>query len=141
MEVPAGWFVNEYDGSWDSLAQFTPGGEIPGEDAVAPADFRSFLVMNSMAIPAGMTDGEWLSAFEALVEAGLPTDCPATRQSGMFAGEPATILEQTCGDAAIVGRSLVHGGRGYYFTTKSPHPDPASQAIVDGLADSIAFPE
>lgn len=139
VEVPAGWVVNEYEGSWDSLAQFTPGGEIPGEDAVAPMDFRSFLVMNSMAIPAGMADKEWLSAFKSLVEAGLPTDCLATRQSGTFAGEPATILEQTCADATIVGRSLVHGGRGYYFTTKSPHPDPASEAVVERLAASIAF--
>jgi hypothetical protein len=141
MEVPAGWIVNEYDGSWDSLSQFTPGGEIPGEDAAAPRDFSSFLVMNSMAIPAGMTDREWLSAFEALVTEGLPADCPGTTQSGTFAGEPATIMEQTCADAAIVGRSLVHGGRGYYFTTMSPPDDPASEAIVDALAASIRFTE
>ena len=97
--------------------------------------------MNSMAIPAGTTDSEWLSAFEALVVAGLPTDCPGTTQSGTFAGEPATILEQTCADATIVGRSLVHGGRGYYFTTKSPPADPASEAIVGALAASIRFTE
>lgn len=139
VEAPAGWIVNEYDGSWDSLAQFTPGGEIPGEDAVAPPGFRSFLVMNSMAIPADMTGSEWLSAFEALVAAGLPADCPGTSRSDTFAGEPATILEQTCAGAAIVGRSLVHGGRGYYFTTLSPHPEPASEAIVDALAASIGF--
>jgi len=139
--VPAGWFVNEYDGSWDSLDQFTPGGEIPGEDAVAPPGFTSFLVMNSMAIPADMTAGEWLSAFEALVAAGLPADCPGTPRSDYFAGEPATALEQTCAGAAIVGRSLVHDGRGYYFTTKSPHPDPASEAIIEGVAASIEFTE
>ena len=141
VEVPAGWIVNEYGGSWNSLAQFTPGGEIPGEDAVAPPGFGSFLVMNSMAIPAGMTDSEWLSAFDALVAAGLPADCPGTTRSGTVAGEPATIVEQTCAGAAIVGRSLVHAGRGYYFTTKSPHPDPASEAIVEGLAASIGFTE
>ena len=139
VEVPAGWSVNEYDGSWDSLSQFIPGGEIPGEDAVAPPDFRSFLVMNSMAIPTGMTDSDWLSAFGATVAAGMPADCPGTTRSGTFAGEPAHILEQTCAGSTIIGRSLVHGGRGYYFTTKSPHPDPASEAIVDKLAASIGF--
>jgi hypothetical protein len=141
VELPAGWIVNEYGGSWNSLAQFTPGGEIPGEDAVAPPGFGSFLVMNSMAIPAGMTDSEWLSAFDALVAAGLSADCPGTTGSGTVAGEPATIVEQTCAGAEIVGRSLVHAGRGYYFTTKSPHPDPASEAIVDELAASIGFTE
>lgn len=141
VEVPVGWFVNEYDGSWDSLAQFTPGGEIPGEDAVAPPGFRSFLVMNSMALPSDMTASDWLSAFEALVAAGLPANCPGTARPDTFAGEPATILEQTCTDVAIIGRSLVHGGRGYYFTTMSPHPDPASEAIVERLAASIEFTE
>ena len=141
VEVPASWFVNEYNGSWDSLAQFIPGGEIPGEDAVAPPNFSSFLVMNSMAIPAGTTDREWLSAFEALVAAGLPANCPGTARPDTFAGEPATILEQTCTDVAIIGRSLVHGGRGYYFTTMSPHPDAASEATVERLAASIEFSE
>ena len=138
-EVPVGWLVHEYDGSWEALTQFRPGGEIPGEDAMAPPDFSSFLVMNSMAIPAGMTDTEWLAAFEAMVQAGLPADCPGKTQSGTFAGEPATILTQTCADAKIIGRSLVHGGRGYYFTTKSPAADPAREAVVDGLAASIEF--
>lgn len=141
VEVPAGWTFHEYEGAWNSLSQFTPGGEIPGEDAVAPPDFSSFLVMNSMAIPAGMTDSKWLATFEALVSAGLPADCPGTTRSGTFAGEPATILEQTCNSAAIVGRSLVHDGRGYYFTTMSPYPDPTRNAIVDRMAASVEFIE
>lgn len=139
VEVPPGWIVHEYDGSWESLSEFTPGGEIPGEDAIAPAGFASFLVMNSMAIPTDMTADAWRSAFEALVAAGLPPDCPGTPRSGKFAGESATILEQTCGGKDIVGRTLVHAGRGYYFTTLSPHPDPAMEAIVARLAASIEF--
>ena len=93
--------------------------------------------MNSMAIPTEMTAAAWLSTFEALVAAGLPADCPGTPRSGTFAGEPATILEQTCAGKNIVGRTLVHAGRGYYFTTLSPHPDPAIEAIVERLAASI----
>jgi plastocyanin len=139
VEVPPGWVVNEYPGTWEDLAQFTPGGEIPGEDAIAPRDFSSFLVMNSMPIPAGMDAQEWETAFEAIVAAGLPTECSTTTRSDMFAGEPATIVEQICADVAVVGRSLVHNGRGYYFTTMSPHPDPASTAVVEHLAASIEF--
>ena len=139
VEVPPGWNVNEYGGSWEALSQFTPGGEIPGEDVIAPPDFGSFLVMNSMPIPTDMTADAWHSAFQALVSAGLPADCPGTTRSATFAGEPATIVEQTCDGAAIVGRSLVHGGRGYYFTTLSPYPDPVSEALVEALAASIEF--
>ena len=139
VEVPPGWVVNEYGGSWESLSQFTPGGEIPGEDVVAPTDLRAFLVMDSMAIPPGMTASAWEAAFEALVASGLPADCPGTTRSGSFAGESATIVEQSCAGMSIVGRSLVHAGRGYYFTTMSPHPDPAIEAIVARLAASIEF--
>jgi plastocyanin len=137
--VPPGWVVNEYPGTWEDLAQFTPGGEIPGEDSIAPRDFSSFLVMNSMPIPAGMTPSAWEAEFEAIVAAGLPADCATTTRSDTFAGEPATIVEQTCADVAVVGRSLVHGARGYYFTTLAPHPDPISAAVVDHLAYSIEF--
>ena len=139
MEIPPGWNVNEYSGSWEDLSQFAPGGEIPGEDVIATPDFGSFLVMNSMPIPTDMTAEAWHSAFQELVSAGLPADCPGTTRSATFAGEPATIVEQTCAGAAIVGRSLVHGGRGYYFTTLSPYPDPALEALVETLAESIEF--
>jgi hypothetical protein len=139
VDVPSGWVVNEYPGSWEDLAQFTPGAEVPGEDAIAPRDFSSFLVMNSMPIPAHMSGAKWEAAFESIVAAGLPADCSTTTGSGTFAGEPATIVEQICKDVAVAGRSLVHGGRGYYFTTLSPHPDPASAAVVEKLASSIEF--
>jgi hypothetical protein len=139
VAVPPGWVVNEHRGSWESLAQFTPGGEIPGEDVVAPPDLHAFLVMNSMAIPTGMTASAWESAFEALVASGLPADCPGATRSGSFAGGSAMIVEQSCAGKAIVGRSLVHAGRGYYFTTMSPHPDPALEAIVATLAASVEF--
>ena len=139
MDIPPGWIVHEYEGSWESLAAFTPGGEIPGEDAIAPSGFGAFLVMNSMAIPTGMTSSEWRSTFEGIVTAGLPPDCPGATRSGTFAGEAATILEQSCAGKNIVGRTLVHAGRGYYFTTLSPHPDPAMEATVARLAASIEF--
>jgi hypothetical protein len=48
-------------------------------------------------------------------------------------------VQQVCAEAAVVGRSLVHAGRGYYFTTMSPHPDAASAAVVEDLASSIEF--
>jgi plastocyanin len=139
VEVPPGWVVNEYPGAWESLTQFTPGGEIPGEDAIAPHDFISFLVMNSMPIPTGMTSAGWEAAFGAIVGAGLPADCSITTESGTFAGERATVIEQVCADVTVVGRSLVHAGRGYYFTTMSPHPDPANAAVIEELASSIEF--
>jgi hypothetical protein len=86
-----------------------------------------------------MSGTEWEATFEDIVAAGLPADCATTTRRGTFAGEPATIVEQICKDVAVVGRSLVHAGRGYYFTTLSPFPDPAGAAVVDGLASSIEF--
>jgi len=95
--------------------------------------------MNSMELPTAMTGDQWRSSFEALVVAGLPPDCPGTSRSSSFAGETATILEQSCAGKHIVGRTLVHAGRGYYFTSMAPDEDPAAEAIVERLVASIAF--
>ena len=110
VEVPPGWVVNEYEGSWASLSQFSPGGEIPGEDAIAPPGFASFLVMNSMELPTAMTGQQWRSSLEALVSAGCP---PIVRDPPLdtFAGETATILEQSCAGRTTRSRRSHAGAR------------------------------
>ena len=139
VEVPAGWVTNEFDGTWTSLDQFSPGAEVSGEDVVATPDRASFLVMDSMAIPDGMSAQQWLADFNALVAAGLPEGCEVASSSGVIDGEPATVLDQTCADIVIRGHSLVREGRGYYFTTLVPADDPDALAVVQQLTDSIEF--
>lgn len=139
VEVPPQWDVTEYEGTWTRLGQFSPGAEVPGEDVVAPPDKASFLVANSMAIPEGMTAADWLSAFDALVAAGLDPNCPGTRRTRVIAGERATIVEQRCQGSVVVGRSLTHGGRGYYFTTRFSAGDSATEATLDDVVGSIRF--
>lgn len=139
LEVPPGWLVNEYEGTWTELDQFDPGAEVPGEDVVATLDYAAFLVIDSMSIPAGMSDVEWLAAFDARVTAGIDPACPVTRGEGMVGGVSASIAEQPCGGSLIVGRSLARDGRGYYFTTRASADDAATQAILDRLVASIEF--
>jgi len=111
-------------------SHITSSGEIPGEDAIAPRDFSSFLVMNSMPIPAAMSPAAWEAASRPSRRPGfLPT--LHYNRVGHVRREPAKIVEQVCADVSVVGRSLMHGRRGCYFTTLSPHPDPASAAIVE----------
>jgi hypothetical protein len=139
FEVPPGWEVTEYEGTWTRLAEFSPGAEVPGEDVVAPADRSSFLVSDSMKIPSGLSEAEWLEAFDALVAGGLPAECPGTTGSETFLGEPATVVQQQCGGSIIIGRSLTHAGRGYYFTILFPADDAAVEATLEGLIGSIRF--
>jgi hypothetical protein len=139
VEVPPDWDVTEYEGTWTSLEQFSPGAEVPGEDVVSPPDRASFLVANSMAIREGMTAADWLAAFDARVAAGLDPRCPATTGRGVVAGEPATIVEQPCEGSIVIGRSLTHGGRGYYFTIRFPAGDPTTEATLDGIVASLRF--
>jgi hypothetical protein len=139
VEVPAGWDVTEYTGTWTRLIQFSPGAEVPGEDVVLSPDGGAFLVSNSMAIPRDMTDAEWLEAFDARVTAGLDPDCPGKRKSGDVAGEPATIITQRCEGMVVVGRSLTHEDRGYYFTTGFPAEDSVTAATLDDIVASIRF--
>jgi hypothetical protein len=139
LEMPAGWRVTEYDGTWTDLEQFDPGAEVAGEDVVAPASTSSFLVVNSMAIPEGTSATDWLTAFDAAVATGFTKTCPGTTRTGELAGERATIVEQPCEGSVIIGRSLTHEGRGYYFTTRGPSDDRDSEAMLEDLVASIAF--
>ena len=139
VEVPAGWVTNEFDGTWTELEQFSPGAEVPGEDVVATPDRTSFLVMDSMIIPEGMSAQQWLSDFNALVAAGLPEGCEVTTRSGVLAGDPATVVDQVCAGIVIQGHSLVHADRGYYFTTLVPADDPDALAVIEQLTASIEF--
>jgi hypothetical protein len=139
VAVPEGWRVKEFGGTWESLDQFSPGSEVPGEDVVGPIGLAAFMVMDSMAIPEGTTPEEWLADFNARVMDGLPENCPGTVGSGEVAGEPATVIEQPCGRAVVVGRSLVHGDRGYYFTTMHTEDDLEAKAILDEVVASVTF--
>jgi hypothetical protein len=139
VEVPPGWDVAEYPGMWTRLAQFSPGAEVPGEDVVAPPDLSSFLVNNSMEIPPGLAPAEWQEAFDALVAAGLTAECPGTTGSDIVAGESATVVEQTCEGSIIVGRSLTHSGRGYYFTIRYPADDAVAKETLERVVRSIRF--
>jgi hypothetical protein len=138
LEVPPGWDVSEYGGTWRSFKQFSPGGEVPGEDVLLSPD-GAFLVANSMAIPSGMTHADWLAELTRLVRSGRPPDCSETTDTGVLAGEPAMIMEHRCEGMNIIGRSLTHGGRGYYFTIGFQGGDPATAAILEGTVSSIRF--
>ena len=138
MEVPVGWVVSEYDGTWTTFEEFGLGVEVPGEDVIDSPGLGAFLVLNSMAIPDGLTDAAWRQAFDEVVTAALPPDCPGTPSERTFAGEPAIVLEQSCGGSEIVGRSFTHAGRGYYITTVAPEGG-AAGPILGGMLASLTF--
>ena len=92
-----------------------------------------------MKIPPGMAATEWEGAFESLVAAGLPSECPGTTVAGVLAGEPTTVVEQPCEGSIIIGRSLTHAGRGYYFTIRFPADDEAVRTTLEGVVRSVRF--
>jgi hypothetical protein len=139
LEVPAGWDVTEYGGTWTDFAQFSPGAEVPGEDVVSGPDSGAFLVSNSMVIPEGMSPDEWLAELEGLVGARTSPGCRGSTGTDVVAGEPARVIGQKCEDMHVVGRSLTHAGRGYYFTIGFPTGDSATEATLEGVVDSIGL--
>jgi hypothetical protein len=139
LTVPPDWDVTEYEGTWRRLEQFNPGSEVPGEDVVSALDVEAFLVANSMPIPSGMTSAEWQTEFNQLVAEGLDPNCPPETSEGNVAGEPATVVEQRCAEMTIVGRSLTHGDRGYYFTIGFPADDAETGMALQGIVESIRF--
>jgi len=141
LELPAGWTVAEYGGTWTTFKQFTPGAEVPGEDVVSSSESPGFLVANSMAIPNGMSPADWLAELERLTRSGRGPDCDEIIDKDVLAGEPARLVEHRCEDITLVGRSLTHGGRGYYFTIGAPADDVTSAAALEAIVASIRFVE
>lgn len=139
LEVPAEWDVTEYDGTWTDFAQFSPGAEVPGEDVISAPDRSAFLVSNSMAIPDGVSSDEWLDELERRVGSGPSPDCKESATTEVVAGEPTRVVEHRCEDMVLVGRSLTHAGRGYYFTIGVPARDSTTAATLEGIVSSIGF--
>jgi hypothetical protein len=139
LEVPAGWEVTEYGGTWTDFAQFSPGAEVPGEDVASAPDGSGFLVSNSMAIPNGMSPDDWLAELERAVTSGPDTSCQETTDTGVVAGDQARITRHRCADMGYVGRSLTHADRGYYFTMGFQSGDSTAEATLEGVVGSIRF--
>ena len=139
FEVPAGWKVTEYGGTWADFAQFSSGAEVPGEDVVSAPDGSGFLVSNSMAIPNGMNPDGWLAELERLVTSGPDKSCQKTTDTEVVADEQARITRHRCEDMEYVGRSLTHADRGYYFTMGFQSGDSTIEATLEGIVASIGF--
>ena len=139
FEVPAGWKVDEYDGTWTDFAQFSPGSEVPGEDVVSSPGSSGFLVSNSMAIPQGMSPDRWLAELDRLTSSGPSKACRMTTSTGTVAGERAPITQHRCADMVYIGRSMTHSDRGYYFTMGFPPGDTTTKTTLDGVVASIGF--
>ena len=60
---------------------------------------------------------------DSRVSSGSGPDCRATTDTGTVAGEQARITHHRCADREVIGRSLTHAGRGYYFTIGFPAGD------------------
>jgi hypothetical protein len=139
LELPTGWEVAEYGGTWTSFEEFVPGDEVPGEDVVSTPGGPGFLVANSMAIAEGTSSAAWLAELGRLVRTGLGPECQLTTDTVALAGERASIARHRCEGVTVVGRSLTHADRGYYFTIGFPTGDIATATTLDGIVSSIRF--
>jgi len=139
LEVPAGWKVAEYGGTWTDLAQFSPGAEVPGEDVISAPGGSAFLVSNSMAFPDDTSPHEWLAKLERLVASGPTKSCRESTDTDVVAGERARITQHRCADMDYLGRSLTHAGRGYYFTLGFQSGDTTTKATLESIVASGGF--
>ncbi|MGH3658125.1 MAG: hypothetical protein ACRDUA_15835, partial [Micromonosporaceae bacterium] len=91
LDVPPGWEVTEYDGTWTRWDQFMPGSAVPGEDVVAAPDIDAWLVANSMEMPDGTRPAAWMTQLDRLVDSGRPPGCQQATGRHVLGGRPATI--------------------------------------------------
>jgi hypothetical protein len=140
IDLPPGWLVSEFGGTWTSLEQFTPGAEVPGEDVASSSDAQGFLVANSMVLH-DMRPAEWLEQLLRLTRSGRGPGCEEAVDRDVLAGEQATVVEHRCEDFHLVGRSLAHAGRGYYFTIGFPAGDETARATLERIVASVDFVE
>jgi hypothetical protein len=138
IELPTGWVMAETGGTWESLGQFARGAEVPGEDIASSPNAQGFLVANSMTIPDGVSPAEWSAQLLRLTREPGP-GCEGAIDVDLLAGEDATIVEHRCEDMQVVGRSVTHAGRGYYFTIGFPTEDAATEATLEEIVASVEF--
>jgi hypothetical protein len=140
VAIPEDWQLTSVDGTWTSFDQFVVGEAVPGEEVLGTPDRATFLVVNSMVLADGVSPEQWAADFAALVGEATFEGCARTTGEGSVDGEPAVVAEDACNGDILVGRSLVHGGRGWYFTTRGAD-DPTTVALLDDVAASIDFTE
>jgi hypothetical protein len=139
VRLPADWEFVGGTGTWTSFDQFVPGSAVPGEDLASSTTGSGWLVANSMLLPNGMNPEEWLAELDELVGSGPSPNCREQRGTDALAGEQVTVVLHRCDDLTIVGSSLIHANRGYYFTLGFPTGDSATAATLDGIASSLRF--
>ncbi|RYP81923.1 hypothetical protein EKO23_22820 [Nocardioides guangzhouensis] len=139
LEIPTDWEFVEGAGTWIRFDQFVPGSQVPGEDLASTTDGFGWLVANSMLLPKEMTREEWLTELDELVGSGPLPDCREQRRADVLAGEQATVTRHRCDDLTIVGSSLVHANRGYYFTVGYTTGDASTESRLEEIASSIRF--
>ncbi len=139
LQLAAGWQVAEYGGTWATFDELSPGAEVPGEDVVSSTDSPGFLVANSMSIPSGMSSEAWLAELDRRVRSGSDLGCRASTDTGVVAGEQTKITHHRCEDREVIGRSLTHAGRGYYFTIGFPAGDATTAATLESMVSTIGF--
>jgi hypothetical protein len=139
IEVPADWEFVEGDDTWTSFDQFVPGSAVPGEDLASSSTGSGWLVANSMLLPKGMSSEEWLAELDELVDSGPSPDCREQRGTDVVAGDQATVVRHRCDDLTIVGSSLIHADRGYYFTVGYTTGDASTESTLEAIASSIRF--
>ncbi len=139
LHLPARWQVTEYGGAWTSIAQVTPPGDVPGEDVASSLDGTGWLVVNSMPIPEKLSPSDWIARLDQQVKSTLGKDCPLTTSADVLAGEPATMGSHQCDGKTVVGRTLAHAGRGYYFTIGYPTDDTSTMSTLNDIVASIRF--
>ena len=139
IEVPADWEFVEGTGAWTNFDQFVPGTTVPGEDLASSAAGSGWLVANSMLLPKGMTPEEWLAELDERVGSGPSPDCTKQRGTDVVAGEQATVVRHRYDDLTIVGSSLIHADRGYYFTVGYTTGDASTESTLEQIASSIRF--
>ena len=91
-----------------------------------------------MAPSEGTTPSAWTAASAPSSPTAWSTGAPAPPARAPVAGETAQVVEDTCRRRCHPGRSLVHGSRGWYFTTRGTD-DAATTALLDDLVASIEF--
>jgi hypothetical protein len=139
LQLAPGWQVAEYGGTWSSFDELSPGAEVPGEDVASSNDSPGFLVANSMSIPSEMSSEDWLAEVDRRVRSGSEPGCRESTETGMVGGEQARITHHRCEDREVIGRTLTHGGRGYYFTIGFPAGDSTTAATLEGIVSTIGF--
>lgn len=140
LELPGeSWRVIQFPGTWDVGTAFSE--DTKGVDRAIDADATGgpFILLNSQAVPQGMTFDDWLDGHREAHMRAFPDCILADSEAVEMDGVDATYDLIACSFGPSAEVTAIHDGRAYVLRVFGPSSPWDPQPVIDEWLGRISF--